>query len=264
MAFLPSSHEKNGLTLKQALRAKFARSNLARVDGLGMLLLLAWSVLLVFSLEEGGTKYPWKSPVIIVTLVLAIILAVVFAVWEVYTEKSSGSAREPVFPPEICRDRLLGVMLLTAFFVGFPFVSIMVNIPQRAQAVNGLNPTDAGLALLPLLLTSPLATALSGFLTGNVKVPPFYLVVLSSALQLVGVGLMCSLPVEVVDGHVPAAQYGYEAIMGVGFGMGLTTLLTFARVAVPEKHLGKILPLTQICNLGERESRAANNIYKPS
>lgn len=128
-------------------------------------------------------------------------------------------------------------MLLTAFFVGFPFVSIVVNIPQRAQAVSGLSPINAGLALLPLLLTSPLAMALSGFLTGNMKVPPFYLIVISSMLQLIGIGLTCSLPADATS--IPAAQYGYEAIMGVGFGMGLTTLLTFARVVVSEKNLGK-------------------------
>ncbi|KAF4627477.1 hypothetical protein G7Y89_g10678 [Cudoniella acicularis] len=74
--------------------------------------------------------------------------------------------------------------LNTAFFIGFPFVAIVVNIPQRAQAVYGLSPTHAGLALLPLLLTSPFATALSGFLTSNMKVPPLYLILIGAVLQV--------------------------------------------------------------------------------
>ena len=128
-----------------------------------------------------------------------------------------------------------------AFMVGFPFLAIVVNFPQKAQAVNNMSPVDAGLSLLPLLLTSPLATALSGFLTGSMKVPPFYLMMASSVFQLAGVGLTISLPNDITS--IPAAQYGYEAIMGIGFGLGLTTLLTFARVVVSEEHLGKFKPL---------------------
>jgi hypothetical protein len=126
----------------------------------------------------------------------------------------------------------------TAFFVGFPFVAIVVNVPQRAQAVSGLSPLQAGLALLPLLLASPFATALSGFLTSNLRIPPFYLVLAASILQLIGVGLSCSYPTD--QTKVPPSQYGFEVIMGVGFGLGLTTILTFARAVVEEKHMGKL------------------------
>lgn len=34
--------------------------------------------------------------------------------------------------------------------------------------------------------------------------------------------------------------------MGIGFGMGLTTLLTFARAVVEEKHMGKFRPNRRI------------------
>lgn len=108
----------------------------------------------------------------------------------------------------------------TAYFVGFPFVAIVVNIPQRAQAVYGFSPLRSGLALLPLLLTSPLATAFSGYLTSNLKVPPVYLIVGGAVLQVVGVGLTCSLPVAA--SKIPAAQYGFEVLMGLGFGAGLS------------------------------------------
>jgi hypothetical protein len=119
-------------------------------------------------------------------------------------------------------------------------VAIVVNVPQRAQAVGDLSPLRAGLTLLPLLLTSPFATALSGFLTSNVKISPFYLVLGASILQLIGVGLSCSYPTD--QTKTPPSQYGFEVIMGIGFGMGLTTLLTFARSVVEEKHMGKFQP----------------------
>ncbi|KND87579.1 putative MFS-type transporter YusP [Tolypocladium ophioglossoides CBS 100239] len=236
---LPASEASSKLTMVQVLRSKMQRSMWARINVLGMTLLLASSVLLVFALEEGGTRFPWDSGAVVSTLVLAIVLGIAFAVCR----------QEAVFPPSICKDRLLAAMLLTAFFIGFPFVSIVVNIPQRAQAVYALSPVDAGLALLPLLLTSPVATALSGLLTGNAKVPPFYLIIVASIFQVVGVGLTCSLPTDTTS--LPIAQYGFEVLMGIGFGLGLTTLLTFARVVVPETNLAVMMgAITQVRVLG--------------
>jgi hypothetical protein len=126
----------------------------------------------------------------------------------------------------------------TAFLVGFPFVSIIVNIPQRAQAVSGLSPLNAGLTLLPLMLTSPVATVLSGYLTAQLKVPSFYVILAAAILQVIGVGLTCSLPSTPTE--VSKSQYGFEVIMGAGFGLGLTTLITFSRAVVSDQHLGKL------------------------
>ncbi|EEU41468.1 uncharacterized protein NECHADRAFT_53897 [Fusarium vanettenii 77-13-4] len=250
--FLPPSEASAQLPLLQVLRSKVQRSNWVRVDIVGMVFLLAASVLLVFALEEGGTRYPWKSAVVISTLVLAIVLSIAFGFWEVFLEKSNWR-QEPVFPPSICKDRLLLTTFSTACFVGFPFVSMIVNIPQRAQAVYGVSPVQGGLTLLPLLLTSPLATAFSGFMTGNAKVPPFYLVLVASVLQVIGIGLTCSLPTDAKS--VPKEQYGYEVLMGIGFGLGLTTLLTFARVLT--RALAVMMgALTQIRVLGGTVSLA--------
>ncbi|KAF4454427.1 hypothetical protein F53441_3054 [Fusarium austroafricanum] len=267
--FLPASEESSQLTLLKVLRAKVRRSNWVRIDVLGIILLLAASVLLVFALEEGGTRYSWSSAVVISSLVLAVVLFVAFGFWEVYVEQSP-SKQEPVFPPSICKDRISSAMLLTACLVGFPFVSMVVNIPQRAQAVYGVSPSRAGIILLPMMLASPAATVLSGYLTGHAKTPPAYLVIIAAVLQVLGVGLMCSLPIHSDD--IPAAQYGYEVIMGIGFGLSLATVLTFARVVVSEANLQPAVmmgALTQIRVLGGTVSLAIcatilNNHLKPS
>jgi len=95
----------------------------------------------------------------------------------------------------------------------------------------------AGLALLPLLLTSPFAAAASGLLTSNFKIPPFYLILVGSLLQFVGLGLTCSLPTGSFS--ISPQRYGYEVIMGLGFGLSLSTLLTLAPLLVEESELGK-------------------------
>lgn len=182
-------------------------------------------MLLVFALEEAGQCYSWKSAVIISTIALVGIWGISFIGWDHFVDQSRSS-QEPIFLLRLLKNRVLVGMMSTAFFIGFPFVSIVVNIPQRAQAVNELSPIRTGIALLPLLLISPFATAVLGILTSNFKVPPFYSMLIGAVLQLVGVGLTTSLP---IDGYrIAPQQYGYEAIIGPGFGLGLSTVLTLA------------------------------------
>ncbi|KAF2093099.1 drug resistance transporter EmrB/QacA subfamily [Rhizodiscina lignyota] len=247
--FLPSSTPSLNFKLRSHLRRKFSKAALARIDVLGMFLLLASSILLVFALEEAGSRYAWKSAPIITSLLLAGILGVGFVCWELVLQRSSFK-QEPVFPPRLLKGRLVAAMMLTAFFIGFPFVAIVVNIPQRAQAVNGRSPFGGGLVLLPLLLASPLATALSGILTSKFKVPPFYLIFCGSILQLVGVGLTCSLPIDTTSRIAPQ-QYGYQVIMGLGFGLGLSTILVIAPLLVEGSDLAVTMgAVTQIRVLG--------------
>ena len=154
--------------MKAQLRSKVSTASLSRIDILGVIFVLAPSILLVFALEEAGQRYSWESAVIIFTITLAGICWISFVGWEYFVEKLH-SLQEPIFPSSLLKDRILVGMMSTAFFIGFDFVSIVVNIPQRAQAVNGLSPVRAGIALLPLLLTSPFETAVQGLLTSNLK-----------------------------------------------------------------------------------------------
>ena len=108
---LPMSESSAKVSLWKGLRDKFRPSTLARIDVLGMFLLLASSILLVFGLEEGGTRYPWSSPAIISTLVIAISAGIGFVLWEIYID-SPRTVQEPVFPPSLTKDRLLSAMLL--------------------------------------------------------------------------------------------------------------------------------------------------------
>lgn len=88
------------------LRSKFSKASFDRIDGMGSLLLLTASVLLVFALEEAGTRYSWRSPAIVSTIVLAGVGWIGFVCWEHYVDKS-GSAQEPIFPLRLLKDRVL-------------------------------------------------------------------------------------------------------------------------------------------------------------
>lgn len=122
-----------------------------------------------------------------------------------------------------------------AFFTGFPFMTVLINLPQRFQAVNGATPFEAGVHLLPLLLASPFATALAGQLATRLNIPAFYLLLTGASLQLVGVGLASSVGIG-QDRYM----YGCETILGFGFGMLLVTLLMFVPATVDRSDLGEL------------------------
>lgn len=73
-------------------------------------------------------------------------------------------------------------------------------------------------------------------LTSSFKVPPVYLILLGAVLQTIGVGLTINLPPT--GGTFAKAQYAYEVIMGLGFGLVLATVLTLAQLVSDKKDVG--------------------------
>ncbi|KAF4487966.1 major facilitator superfamily transporter [Fusarium agapanthi] len=218
-----------------------------RVDFVGMAVSLAASILIIFALEQGGVAYPWGSGAIVSTFVLSGVLWIAFIAWERLLSKKRG-VREPMFPWSLVHNRFVMGLLLNGFFTGFPFMAALINIPQRFQTVNMTSAINAGIRTLPLLLLSPLATAVNGILVSKLGVPPLYTLILGGSLQTIGVGLYSSLKSST---SIASAQYGYEAIMGLGFGFNLSTILMMVPLVVTEKDLAVTMgSVTQIRVLG--------------
>ncbi|KAH6706125.1 hypothetical protein VD0002_g5664 [Verticillium dahliae] len=205
-----------------------------RIDLLGATISLAASTLLIFALQQGGVEYAWNSGAIISTFVLSGVLWLAFIAWERRLSGRNGVC-EPIFPWRLTSNRFVVGLLLNGFLTGFPFMAAIINIPQRLQTVNSTTAIGAGLRMLPLLLLSPVASALSGVLITKLKVPPLYVLTLGGVLQVIGVGLFSSLDSTTLK--VPDAQYGYQVIMGLGFGFNLATILMMATIIVPENDL---------------------------
>lgn len=105
----------------------------------------------------------------------------------------------------------------------------IVILPQRLQIVNGLSPVDAGIHILPLLLLTAVGAFVAGIITSKVNCA-WYMLLFANGMITLGTGLMSSLP----TGHdIPAVNYFYQAMLGFGFGMGLSSLLVLSRCEVP-------------------------------
>lgn len=120
-------------------------------------------------------------------------------------------------------------------------MAALINIPQRLQTVNATSAIGAGIRLLPLLLLSPVASTAAGFFVSKLRVPPLYLLLIGASLQTIGVGLFSSI--DSTDLSIPKAQYGYQVIMGFGFGLNLSTILMMAPLVVQQKDMGKCTPI---------------------
>ncbi|KAL4745173.1 hypothetical protein BDW72DRAFT_198889 [Aspergillus terricola var. indicus] len=192
-----------------------------KVDYPGFGLLLAASVFLIVAIEEAAVLYTWDNVVVIVLLVLSFVLLGAFLTWIWFLHRSN-SFREPVFPWECVKNRVFMGMCLMTLLSGVPLVTLVLELPGRFQILNSTSAFDSGIRILPLTLTIAVSSALAGGLTARGRVPPFVVFSAAAALQIVGLGLLYSVP---ADSPLSARLYGYQTLIGTGVGMSLATAI---------------------------------------
>lgn len=104
--------------------------------------------------------------------------------------------------------------------------------------MNGVDTAAAGFRLIPLLIALPVAGILASIFVSNLRVSPFYVLVLSGILQVLGLALMCSES-SVKMGNLSAVEVLSELIIGFGFGFNSSTLLLFIPLVLDDDVKGK-------------------------
>lgn len=87
--------------------------------------------------------------------------------------------------------------------------------------VNKASSFGAGYRLLALTLSVPVASGLAGVFTQRLKIPPFYILISASLLQIIGLALMGTT--STIEKDVPAKGYGSQVVMGFGLGLSTST-----------------------------------------
>ncbi|CAF9915301.1 MAG: hypothetical protein HETSPECPRED_002355 [Heterodermia speciosa] len=223
---LPSSAHKP-LAFKQL----FSKAQFSRVDFPGTALLLSATVFLVAALEEAGSRYEWKSPFIVAVLAISLVSWALFLAWSRRTTRTEG-AQEPVFPWRLVQNRVRIGLLGNMFLTGAPFTVAVIQIPLRFQAVNGLSPLQSGIRLLPFAILSPIGSGIAAGVTGKMKIPPVHVMLVGSAVQIVGFTL---LSFSSTTSNISNAQYGYEAIAGFAVGINIACLIVMTPFLVEER-----------------------------
>jgi hypothetical protein len=208
-----------------------------RVDIVGAFTLLAASVFVVFVLEEAGIRYAWNSATIIAGLTLGCLCWVSSAGFPFRygkprrPNKVRTGTHFPYAPIQRSHDHGHDALRL---LLGFPFMDVIVNLPQRFQAANAVS-SSSPLSTCSLSFSahlSPAPQAATSSSSGNL---PLRLLVAGAMLQRVGDSLLGSLPHTSLK--LQRQQFAYEAIMVVGLGLGLSTLPMTTPLVVSDQDM---------------------------
>ncbi len=196
------------------------------IDYLGAVLIVAAVTSLLLYLDWAGREFGWTAPPALALLAASIVLSALF-VWV------ESRAAEPIIPLHLFRNRIFAVGNLYGFFAGMAMFGAIVFLPLYLQAVQGMTPTQSGLAMLPAVIGIFFTSILSGQLisrTGRYKIYP----ILGAAIIVVGLFLLGRIGVDTPYWRVAIGQFAF----GAGLGLTMQTITTAVQNAVDFRDLG--------------------------
>ena len=218
-------------------------------DFAGNILLIGASVLVVFAFQEAGVEEAdWDNRLFIAPLVLGILCWIAFFAWEAVlnTKWKPNEYMEPLIPTRLVKNRIYMANLFYTLFSGFVFFILIYSIPIRFQVVNQSSVLAAGVALLPMLISSAIGSMLAGALNSQ-KDYSFYVLTSASILMALGCGLLSNLDNQLAK---QSTAYGEQVLVGFGFGLSVSTASIMASVHCELQDHGKLLfPLCHMFKL---------------
>ncbi|WP_436975678.1 MDR family MFS transporter [Nonomuraea angiospora] len=187
------------------------------IDIWGATTITASASALMLLLTLGGVEFEWNS---LWTYFLAALSLLMLAL----AVLSERTARNPILPPRLFRNRTFVLTGLASLFVGMAMFGAMIYLPQYLQIVKGLSPTESGLMTLPMVVALFLAGVISGKIvtqTGRWKIFP----VVGLLVVAVGLFLLSRL-------HVDSSEWliGFDvAVLGTGLGLSMQMLILAAQ-----------------------------------
>ncbi len=217
-----------GLALKEP-----RRQERAAIDYAGAATLMTAITLLMLALVEGGGSVAaLVSPRNLALFAGAVALGAVFAWVET-------KAADPVVPFHLFRNRVVAVAIAAGFLGGVAMFCVITFVPLFAQGALGLNATEAGSLLTPLMLSWVVMAVVGGRLLLRVGYRKTTLA--GGFLLTLGFAMLSSF------GRESARFWLYLDLVLIGAGLGLTmlTLLIAVQQAVPRTQLGTATSFNQ-------------------
>lgn len=196
------------------------------IDVLGMVLLAIASSSIVLTTTWGGTTYDWNSPQIIglITAAIASVVSLVFA------EKR---AKEPIMPLELFKDRNFNLTTAAGLIIGIAMFGALAYMPTYLQMVAGVNATEAGFLMIPMMAALLVTSITTGQLVtkkGKYK----WLPVAGTGVVVLSMLLLSTIQPTMAIWHLCS----YLAVMGVGLGMCMQILVLIVQNSFPRAMVG--------------------------
>ncbi|WP_426625683.1 MDR family MFS transporter [Leifsonia sp. McL0607] len=194
------------------------------VYGIGLLALASTGLILVST--WGGTTYDWDSPLIILLIVATAIAAIVFVLVERRTP-------EPIMPLKLFRRRNFNLSTGAGLLIGVAMFGTIAYTPTYLQMVTGVNATQAGLLMVPMMAALLVSSVASGQIvsrTGRYKWAP----IAGTLTTAVGLFLLSTMSATTAVWVTCL----YLAVMGLGLGLCMQNLILVVQNTFPNSMVG--------------------------
>ncbi|BAV22215.1 uncharacterized MFS-type transporter Rv1877 [Corynebacterium glutamicum] len=196
------------------------------VDWLGSIFMAIATTAFVLAVTWGGNEYEWASPMIIGLIITTLVAAIVF----VFVEKR---AVDPLVPMGLFSNRNFVLTAVAGIGVGLFMMGTIAYMPTYLQMVHGLNPTQAGLMLIPMMIGLIGTSTVVGNIvskTGKYKWYPF----IGMLIMVLALVLLSTL--------TPSASLAliglYFFVFGFGLGCAMQILVLIVQNSFPITMVG--------------------------
>ncbi|TVY50255.1 Efflux pump roqT, partial [Lachnellula cervina] len=196
-----------------------------QLDITGCILLIASTVLIVFSFQQAGIRSSsssssWTEPIFLAPLLTGLLCLSLLFIWEVLVAKYWEDGIATMFPLRLMKRRVYMGYVLSTLLAGFPYFMVMFALPVRMQVVGKKTALMAGVSLLPMLGTIAVGSVLGGAINGN-RDYKFPTLVVGTTFMTIGCAALSTLKAE---GGVQGGIYGFQVFVGLGFGVLISTV----------------------------------------
>ncbi len=205
-------------------------------DPIGTVFFIPCIICLLLALQWGGTKYPWGNGRIIALFIVFGILAIGFVAVQLWKQDNA------TVPPRIVKKRSIAFGCWFVFCLGATFFIFIYYLPIWFQAIKGTSAVESGIRNLPMILSLVLMSIIAGVaITMLGYYTPF--MIGSSVLMAIGAGLLSTF--KVGTGH--SMWIGYQALFGLGVGMGMQQPLIAAQTVCDIHDVPTATAVTNFC-----------------
>jgi MFS family permease len=186
------------------------KEKVARMDPVGTFFFLPCIICLLLALQWGGTTYSWKNARIVFLLILGGVLLVAFLI----VQRLKGD--NATVPGRIFLNRSIIAGFWFSFCNGGAMQALFYFLPIWFQAIKHASAVKAGIMSLPFVLGLVIMGITAGILTKKIGYYAPWMI-LSAILTPIAAGLITMFTPS--TGH--SAWIGYQALFGLGFGLGM-------------------------------------------
>jgi EmrB/QacA subfamily drug resistance transporter len=197
------------------------------IDYVGAALLAAGLVplLTAFSITRD---HAWTSPEVLGLFVVSAIALIAFY----FVERS---AKEPIVPFGLFKDRTFAVSTLAGFFVTFGMFGAIVYVALVYQGVLAIPATNSGLLITPMMLGLVAASIATGQLM--IRITRYrYIGTVGTALAALGIFLLS----QVTASDSPTDVVRDLVIIGIGIGSTMPLYINAVQSALPRELTGVV------------------------